>query len=1366
MSSMAVPVALWGPSPPTHHISCIAVTPDQRTIVTGTLDGQIGLWDLRTLQNNTLQLVPKNLIFGHPTPVTALAIANDKWEKASIISSAEEGEICLWDSDDGSCIQYQSQLHGSHTEIQTFQMTSGLKRLWRVIVYGRYSDAFILDAATLELIYKLQSKISPDWLSALCVTKSIQSEGSTIIAVCANRVMKIWNLNDEPQDALFEAEAKTLANGDVHCIRFNQFTNRAMLFVFSDCWQIYDLESYHLLYEMRANDGDCWIGGDFVDVNDVSIWSQSGTAYIFRLPKKCLPDAESVKSISSEEKAVTLHTLLGCSFENVSNKPVLNFSYGSRGSFHKLIVQGNASGEIQIWKLNSFSDAKNYVSDQEITPITSASLSDPWRNPNTKPNGILDNLVQIILSSCDPSVSSTLFIADRGILICGCDNGDIYVTDACVITLMQFLNYGQSNANKPIIHTMKRHNRRVTCLLHPYSDVASYDSKLLVSGSSDFTVNLWNLETGAWLYTFAVHGGGITKLFCCPQSGSSRLANCICGISRDHTVSILSLTERKCLLLAGRHTFPINSIRWRLNEDFLVVSCTDGTIYVWQIETGCLDRCIGGAAAAEILQVHDELTFIGMDATNNMITPLSPTGILPNQIGISATASTPNFHDASLTANESLPNAGNPLRITSVRANLYDSDIQILLFDTEALIIHLLHYDKISSEELEDSQDEEGITFSASSGSAKKPATLLRQSQITYDAAQLELSCLHAWDLDPKLDDICVKRLGLLHPSRPISFGILSKRRSLSLIVPGWEPYCPQLTSSSTGDVNTMSEEDSFVTYSHWMLSSSLTTQHMLAIISVSNTLMEMNHTSFISAFEDDIESNEEAEDREMKEVTRISQIKAGWSQIATLHCVLLPDKLGKHTFKAPLLQVLARRWQHKCLEIREAAQALLLAELNRIGREGRQRTIEVWSPHLPRNFDIGSNAIVSPTDPTSGTPMIDSPSTPQIQTPTGASANTASSRKAISAYEFRRRQITAIVMMGVLGAEFSHELDLRNTRHDKKEQGTTDVAAIAENDVVMYTGKALQFLILQQNSAQFPGNSTVRRTAIDLIGRGFALWQPYLDVASVLLVLLDLSCETASKTSPPNLTSTSLDTSRTAKHALSLIATSKPALLITTLSVQIGRNGPLLISLMQSSPPGSQPPPSATILFQSRGIILHIMEILVEKAPQEVVDLLIEVVNIILHCSDQIQLKSRNLPDSFPSLLKFNMVSFCSKSKRVAVGGQKGQVVIFDTKSVRSYSLSVNSTAVTALAFSADGRMIAVFSLAEARLSFWQIGSSTNIFGMIGNFAPKCVKTCRVNTSRVKDSHVVVQKLVRIVWLSHKELVLLTNGLEQRFSC
>lgn len=63
------------------------------------------------------------------------------------------------------------------------------------------------------------------------------------------------------------------------------------------------------------------------------------------------------------------------------------------------------------------------------------------------------------------------------------------------------------------------------------------------------------------------------------------------------------------------------------------------------------------------------------------------------------------------------------------------------------------------------------------------------------------------------------------------------------------------------------------------------------------------------------------------------AQIKQGWSLLATLHCVLLPDKVvaaGAAYFKRPQVEMMARRWQHQCLEVREAAQALLLAELGR----------------------------------------------------------------------------------------------------------------------------------------------------------------------------------------------------------------------------------------------------------------------------------------------------------------------------------------------------------------------------------------------------------------------------------------------------
>lgn len=42
----------------------------------------------------------------------------------------------------------------------------------------------------------------------------------------------------------------------------------------------------------------------------------------------------------------------------------------------------------------------------------------------------------------------------------------------------------------------------------------------------------------------------------------------------------------------------------------------------------------------------------------------------------------------------------------------------------------------------------------------------------------------------------------------------------------------------------------------------------------------------------------------------------AGWSQLAAMHCVMLPDLLGLDKFRPPLLEMLARRWQDRCLEV------------------------------------------------------------------------------------------------------------------------------------------------------------------------------------------------------------------------------------------------------------------------------------------------------------------------------------------------------------------------------------------------------------------------------------------------------------------
>ena len=56
-----------------------------------------------------------------------------------------------------------------------------------------------------------------------------------------------------------------------------------------------------------------------------------------------------------------------------------------------------------------------------------------------------------------------------------------------------------------------------------------------------------------------------------------------------------------------------------------------------------------------------------------------------------------------------------------------------------------------------------------------------------------------------------------------------------------------------------------------------------------------------------------------------------------------------------------------------------------------------------------------------------------------------------------------------------------------------------------MCIGKALTFLLLHPPTPNLPAYTLLRRAAVSLLGRGFAVWEPYLDISAVLLGLLEL---------------------------------------------------------------------------------------------------------------------------------------------------------------------------------------------------------------------------------------------------------------------
>lgn len=149
----------------------------------------------------------------------------------------------------------------------------------------------------------------------------------------------------------------------------------------------------------------------------------------------------------------------------------------------------------------------------------------------------------------------------------------------------------------------------------------------------------------------------------------------------------------------------------------------------------------------------------------------------------------------------------------------------------------------------------------------------------------------------------------------PVSFGVLSKGGYMSLLLPTWQndlvvdktkiPDDIQINKELTPEL--IRQENLtriFTARLHWELSTTITSNHLLAMVALSNTLMSMQLATFIPEHERNKKmhrhsnrpgaaawSNEEHEEMFTQQQ---AQIKQGWSLLSTHHCFLLPDKIDQ----------------------------------------------------------------------------------------------------------------------------------------------------------------------------------------------------------------------------------------------------------------------------------------------------------------------------------------------------------------------------------------------------------------------------------------------------------------------------------------
>ena len=258
-----------------------------------------------------------------------------------------------------------------------------------------------------------------------------------------------------------------------------------------------------------------------------------------------------------------------------------------------------------------------------------------------------------------------------------------------------------------------------------------------------------------------------------------------------------------------------------------------------------------------------------------------------------------------------------PLRLHNLRIG-GDTVIQVLLFDPQSVMKELSHMheleDKLRTREQSKADafrsyltakkqynvtaslphvqsvpamhylHQQGLRRSSINQGNEKTREKLSQgiaSERSYDPnrakqlisiVRLLLSCLHAWNLDKDLDKSCITQLGLVKPTRPVSYGLLSRSSCLSLVLPGWGLHRMEEMCATT---DLVSEKKSIqlnaVLTAHqlrWQLSRSLTTQHLLTVISITNTLMNQSFGARMLAEEAGIQnltsvSSDDSEDDE-----------------------------------------------------------------------------------------------------------------------------------------------------------------------------------------------------------------------------------------------------------------------------------------------------------------------------------------------------------------------------------------------------------------------------------------------------------------------------------------------------------------------
>ncbi|KAK9145983.1 hypothetical protein Sjap_005886 [Stephania japonica] len=467
------------------------------------------------------------------------------------------------------------------------------------------------------------------------------------------------------------------------------------------------------------------------------------------------------------------------------------------------------------------------------------------------------------------------------------------------------------------------HAGPILCMAAHFMNKVSHQrdcSRLLVSGSMDCTIRIWDFDTGDNITVMHHHVAPVRQIILPPPWTNSPWNDCFLSVGEDSCVALVSLeTFRVERMFSGHPNFP-SFVVWDGARGYVACLCKNllgkgdsvDFLYLWDVKTGARERILRGTASHSMFDHFCRRINInpasgnilgGITSTSSLVLPViedasfteshsknlenGVTSVYPAQKRIPEL--TESVMSLAHSTNGKPRNNLHSLQILqknrhAVKCSCPFPGITAMVFDLSSLMFFSQNFGQLVESDNERLNPQVRDQGPNSPNSHKTTSSSMSDGQAITNSIEdqewlkslegytirFSLSFLHWWGVDQELDNLLMSELNVIRPEKYIvASGLLGDRGSLTLMLPASHPA-----------------------HELWCLSSEFCAIRSLTMVSLAQRMISLSLSS-----------------------------SAACSALSAFYTRSFLEKV--HGIKPPSLQLLSSFWQDESEHVRMAARSL-----------------------------------------------------------------------------------------------------------------------------------------------------------------------------------------------------------------------------------------------------------------------------------------------------------------------------------------------------------------------------------------------------------------------------------------------------------